>query len=1002
MTTTEDQTEYTRALKTLFAGKEYIFDIIGWDPAHMVSHLRFQPDQEFIDEFYNTLSSSDDEYAQKIFTIIKTDIDTVIYKYLKNHAYDTSVPNELKIELDGTKFIISFLDTAIYTVDKRFRTVYGSKFTYLPYLFYVEDGKVVVEENDDSVEIEIYYRDNLVETHTLKPVLEEDETKPLETRPPEVYILNRVFKNTSFHKSFMEWVNKDPVLTPYDVKFLVATFLITYSNQEMVDDFYETSCHITFDKDKEAVEFILSIKKEISRLLYDKVEPYAYEKNRYKYELKIELIGIKFLFTFLDFRICTLDNKYQVEYFPKIKGIQHMFEKDTKVTIENMKVTAELIRINIYYGKSSEEKEYYTLVYNDTSAENSTRFQSVIMDKVLKHTDIYETFLEWVERGMTFIEKRLYEEDQEFIDEFYDACTTYLQKNTDEQVKTLFEEIKQNLGKRLYRDFKQKDKITNFEFNNKEYEMIIELDGTYFLFNFLEGRISTLDKCYTVFYGSKIKGLQYLCNGETAVVKTDGYKVTIIIALYSMINRSIYELSFTKWDSTNRIQKLDNFILNFDKNQNVLNFFVNYKLSEEEIKNGRIHELNHLAYPNIMFLTKLKEFTGIGDGDVLCGVIYKIICRFQDKNHKINGKFIWEYLNDPKVETTELERAKRVEVLFTERKAAQERIRTLISEVSSNLIECPICKKDDESQESYRRCDYDCGTVCCSCENEYHILNNKSVPNHNPACYTIIHFRYMQSFPVNGVEDPLTIRDNTCGEDESEDSDVDSVKEYREATELHTKIMSEFFVRKRIFRHEFNSDAIIKDLNLSEDVKECIFKEFDEFSDRFSAVYKGTKSFLPYRYLFFKLLRNAGFPYTYECTFQKMKAMEKIYWSLKDAKDYEEFIRFLNNGVNIVCEKEYNVFDSPKKIVISEFKHSLKEAYYLLTVKDELDLVKQYFTKFLPKIKKRPEYQYNLIIMEMEEEKMEITFESIFLYIVDELNERMNLNVMFMIKEEIN
>ena len=90
------------------------------------------------------------------------------------------------------------------------------------------------------------------------------------------------------------------------------------------------------------------------------------------------------------------------------------------------------------------------------------------------------------------------------------------------------------------------------------------------------------------------------------------------------------------------------------------------------------------------------------------------------------------------------------------------------------------------------------------------------------------------------------------------------------------------------------------------------------------------------------------------------------------------------------------------ELVISEFKHSIKEAYYLLTVKDELDLVIQYFTKFLPKIKKRPEYQYNLIIMEMEEEKMEITFESIFLYIVDELNERMKLNVMFMIKEEIN
>ena len=575
-----------------------------------------------------------------------------------------------------------------------------------------------------------------------------EEKENILGRDPNLLILNRVFKDSAFHKSFMEWVNKHPVLTPYDVKFLVVTFLFTYSNQETVHDFYTTySRHTTsyFVLDKEAVEFVCSINQQIGKMLYRKLEPYAYERNKDKCELKIEIGVFKFLFTFLDFTICTLDKKYQVEYFPRFKAIQHMFEKDTRATIQNLKLTADLIILNIYYGESS--KDMYTLGYNEFD------------DTPVQHTP--------------------------------------------------------PLGSHM-----------------------------------------------------------------------------------------------------------DRFILNYDENQSVLKFFVNYKLTEEEIENGRIHELNDLVYPNISFLTDLEEFTGIGDGDILRGVIYKIICRFQDKNHKINGKLMGEYLNEPKVETSELERAKRVEVLFTERKAAQERIRTLISDVSSN---------------------------------------------------------------------------NDCGEDE--DSDVDSVKEYREATELHTKIISDFYVRKRIFRHEFNSNAMIANLNLREDVKERIFKEFDEFSDRFSAVYKGTKSFLPYRYLFFKLLRNAGFPYTYECTFQKMKAMEKIYWSLKDAKDYEEFIRFLNHGV---CEKEYKVFDSPKKIVISEFKHSLKEAYYLLTVKHELDLVIQYFTKFLPKIKKRPEYQYNLIIMEMEEEKMEITFESIFLYIVDELNERMNLNVMFMIKEEIN
>ena len=81
-----EETETVRVLNMLFPGKEnIIIDVLGSDPNHMVSHLRFQTDQEFIDEFYNTLSNSDDEYAQKIFTKIKTDIDTVIYKYLKTN-----------------------------------------------------------------------------------------------------------------------------------------------------------------------------------------------------------------------------------------------------------------------------------------------------------------------------------------------------------------------------------------------------------------------------------------------------------------------------------------------------------------------------------------------------------------------------------------------------------------------------------------------------------------------------------------------------------------------------------------------------------------------------------------------------------------------------------------------------------------------------------------------------------------------------------------------------
>lgn len=717
-----EETETVRVLNMLFPGKENIFnDVLGWDPVHMVSHLRFQTDQEFIDDFYNTLSNSDDEYAQKIFRKIKTDIDTIIYKYLKDNAYDTSVPDELKIELDGTKFLLSFLEGAIYTVDKRFRTVYGSKFTYLPYLFY-EDIKVVVEERGDSVDIGIYQREYLVETHRLKPVLVVDEVKPLDTRPPEVDILNRVFKDTNFHRSFMEWVNKDQVLTPYYVKFLVVTFLFTYSNQEIVDDFYNTFSKISWcDIHDEDVEFVCSINREIGKMLYRKLEPYAYERNREKYELKIKLVGIEFLFTFTDFTICTLNKKYHVDYFPRFKGVQHMFGKDTRVSIQNLKLTADLIILNIYYGESS---EMYTLGYN--------------------------------------------------------------------------------------------------EFDDTPVENI--------------------------------------------------------------------------WDTANRIQELDSFILNYDENQSVLKFFVNYKLTEEEIQNGRIKELNGLAYPDIKFLTNLEEFTGIGDGEVLCEVIYKIICRFQDKLYKINGKFIAEYIKEEDI-------------------TPSESCKIDISKA------CPFYDKDDESQESYRRCD------------------------------------------------------NDYGEYKSEHSDVDSVKEYREATELHTKIkeISGFYSRKRIFRDKFNSDGIITKKTLPEDVKQRIFAKFDDLSDRFTDKYEGVRSFLPYQYIFFKFLLEEGYEYPlvvegyeypYRYTEEKYKAMEELYWSVKDPKDYSNFINFLKSPTE--CEN-FEIYDTPKKVVIQRSLSRGNTTAYVLTVKGDFDLALQYFTKVLPKSGKNPEYRYNLFILEMQD-----------------------------------
>lgn len=506
-----------------------------------------------------------------------------------------------------------------------------------------------------------------------------------------IKILNRIFKDTIFHKSFMEWVEKDPKLTPYDLELLIATFLFEYSNQEMVNDFYKSFSQYTkkFPDDKEADKFLMNIKQEIGKMLYKKLEPYAYEKNKDKYELKIDHMGMNFLFTFLDFRIYTIDKKYETSYFPRFKAFQSMFEEETQFRLHDLQLTADLIILNIYYGDSL--KEMYTLGYNYIS---------------------------------TYV------------------CSD---KNLNDMVSTLFE-ILQN----------------------------------------------------------------------------------------------------------------------------------DYSVQLEEL------------------IWKLKNFKTF----------------------------------------EELEKIDKTEMKFL----------------------------------------------------QYTLRFSKILKN---ECSTLLSL-------IKDMD-----RDELCGEDDSQDSDVDSVKEYRDATDLHAKVISNFYVRKRIFRHEFNSDAIIINLNLSEDTKEKIFEKFDNFSDTFSNVYKGTKSFLPYKYMFYKLLRKAGYEYEYKCSYKKFKEMETIYWSLQYPKDYQNFICFLNEAAHIVCENEYKVFDSPKKIVISEFKHSIKEAYYLLTVKDELDLVIQYFTKFLPKINKRPEYQYNFIIMEMEEEKIEITFESIFLDIVNGLNERMGLT-MFMIKEEIN
>jgi hypothetical protein len=242
---------------------------------------------------------------------------------------------------------------------------------------------------------------------------------------------------------------------------------------------------------------------------------------------------------------------------------------------------------------------------------------------------------------------------------------------------------------------------------------------------------------------------------------------------------------------------------------------------------------------------------------------------------------------------------------------------------------CPVFHKNNDTEVSI--CDNDCGTVYCDCGHEYYIKDGKYLTGHNPKC---------------GI-----------------DVDVDSDDS---ETELKSTINFDFFSRKRLFREEFDNNAIIANMNLSTQVKERIFANFDIFSDRFRDIYHGQKSFLPREYLFCKLLKDEGFVYPYICPQNKFDELEDIYWSLKDVKDYDSFISYLNSYLNS------KIYDNPKKVVFKNNK-ILKNKYYnetyLLSIEGEIDFILKYFTKYLPKIKVRPQYKYNLIILEIEEEK---------------------------------
>lgn len=137
--------------------------ITKWDVNDFHTNL-FYENQEFIDEFFETLEQTDrfNHWIDEL----KQNMRTFIYCILKSSAYDTITPNELKIELDGEKFLFTFLDGAISTLDKKYSVFYDTKLKFLPILF-EKETMVSVTKNKANMTIDIFHGESLVVSYKL-------------------------------------------------------------------------------------------------------------------------------------------------------------------------------------------------------------------------------------------------------------------------------------------------------------------------------------------------------------------------------------------------------------------------------------------------------------------------------------------------------------------------------------------------------------------------------------------------------------------------------------------------------------------------------------------------------------------------------------------------------------------------------------------------------------------------------------------------------------------
>jgi len=469
------------------------------------------------------------------------------------------------------------------------------------------------------------------------------------------------------------------------------------------------------------------------------------------------------------------------------------------------------------------------------------------------------------------IGRQLVLREQNFITSYYDIFDHFVLKSNDPHVEKIFNGIKADIGQILYnylKPFAYDDSVPN--------ELKLEIDDRKFLFTFLDGAITTIDKKYYIYYDDRFKILFELFKEDTSVIVVEKKGIMIMEIYIGDILKETYEL------------------VQYSVEQNYS------EVSSEGVSKG---------------VTEIKS--------------------------------------------------------------------------------CPNCHKNVDSKD-FIMCDNDCGTIYCECGYQYYKLGDKYFTTHNPIC---------------GKEETESSEETEESEssEESEDiSDTDSVEEYKRHIQAHREAREKLeklenkedikeeskedkYVRKRIFRHEFYNDAVIKSLKLPEEVKEQVCKNFDKFSDDFSKKYESKIPFLPHQYLFLRLLSELGYNYPYISQVDKFQDQEDIFWSVKDVKDYDNFIFYVKIENMKKIKSFSQEFDKPLKFFIDKNISKNRRNYYiktfLINAESATDVVLKYFTKYLAIVEDVISIKdiYNLFIFEMIDNNVDLTFENITRHVLNYL-----------------